>query len=392
MRIRKNIRKGKSVGLLVLILIIGILICILITGEVSADNIRPISWEEVENDGSYANPEYAYDNEYNDTNTKAVITSPGGDVPHSDIYEALTYTFNLGVNATNGTLYYTWSTSISHGHCWYGTVKIFYWNWTTSMWDEKGTWGDLPLDTRALPITSEYINSTGYFRVKFLSKSGCIGVEVESSKIELYDLYVSSGKMISIGEPSIEEAQPSEDLSILLPIGIVCIIGLVVIRIKKQEKYIKLALSEKTSAITGIISFVTVFGVFTFLNSSFGENWEEAMVPSTLSVTLLMALLIGVVMGMFIFSIKKCGVRGRKERSVGMGGVIVSMVAAFAGCCGSIIIAFVSVGAAVFLTQYGIVFKTFAVALLFFSIILMARTIKKEEECCRDLGSKLCRR
>ncbi|MBU4190400.1 MAG: hypothetical protein KJ886_05345 [Candidatus Thermoplasmatota archaeon] len=379
----KNITTKRSVGVYIMTCLITLIMTGIIPfGSVTAEATRPISWEVVENDGSYANPVYAYDNVYNDTTTKADIDSPAGTDSHNEIYESLAYTFNLGINITNGTLYYTWSTSIGIGYCWDGNVQIFYWNWNKSKWDEKGIWGELSLATRALPITSEYINSTGSFKVKFLSKSGCSLDGSESSKIELYDLYVYSGEMLRIGEPSIKVVQAaSNDLHMLLAVGMVCIIGLTLIHVKKQEKYIKLALSEKLAGITCTISFITVFAVFTFLNSGFGENWEDAIVPSTLLVAALMALLIGVVMGMFIFSIKKCGVRGRKERGVGMGGVVVSMIAAFAGCCGSIVIAFFSVGAAVFLTQYGVVFKILAVTLLFFSIILMARNIKKEEVC-----------
>lgn len=374
-------------GWFVMVMLIGGIICFVnlsTNAEVNTGDagIRPTSWEQVENDGSYSNPEHAYDNEYNDTSTKAIIESPIGAGSESKSYEALAYNFILDSNTTNGTLYFTWKTSVGTSVPWDPFVSIFYWNWNTSEWDDKGTWGDLAPGTRALPITSVYINPGGFFKVKFLSKSGCSCDSTESTTIELYDIYIHPGEMITKAEPSIDVAKTvSNDLHMLLATGMVCIIGLTVIYSKKQEKYIKLSLSKKHSMITAIISFIIIFAVFTFLNSEMGEHLENAIVPSTLLVTVVMALLIGIVMGMFIYSIKKCGIAGRKERGVGIGGVIVSLVAAFTGCCGSIIIAFISVGAAVFLAKYGIVFKTAAVALLFFSVILMARNIKKEEVC-----------
>lgn len=160
--------------------------------DTTTTKIRPTSWEVVEDDGSYANPEYAYDNEFDDATSKAVIKSPGGVGSETKIYESLAYTFHLEAGETNVTLVYTWSTKIGYGVCWDGSARIFFWNWATSSWNEKGSWGDQELESQAVAISSDYINSDGVFKVEFISKSACTFGDRDATTIDLYDMYVSS--------------------------------------------------------------------------------------------------------------------------------------------------------------------------------------------------------
>jgi hypothetical protein len=147
---------------------------------------RPIYWEEIDNDGSFTNPEHAGDN---DSSTWTEIKSPSGCCSEVEIYESIAYAFKLKPEMGHY-LHYKWSTQIGRGSCWDGEVKISYWNWEISRWDEIGSWEDQELSTQALYISPDYINSDLIFKVRFHSKSGCTFGERYATTIALYDIYV----------------------------------------------------------------------------------------------------------------------------------------------------------------------------------------------------------
>ena len=372
--------------------------------DTTTTKIRPASWEVVEDDGSHANPEYAYDNEFDDTTSKAVIKSPGGVGSHTKIYESLAYTFDLEAGETNTTLVYTWSTKIGHGHCWDGSVQIFLWNWGTVSWDGIGRWGDQDLATRSLGISPEYVNSDGVFKVKFGSGSGCDLGDRHASTIDLYDVYVTSEASAPAAEvpaqvsPAVpttpaEEPRPQTVpviLSILIPVlGVMAIAG-ASIRMKVHRDYkrlSKIVVSSMTSKVSAIVSVVAALGFAAMILIGGGRivhvegSWLLNMTTTDIISAVIMIPLVGLVMGLFAYSIQKCGVFKSKQAGAGVAGTLVALIASLAACCGPVAIALLGAGAAVVLAQYSTMLTSFSIIILVFAVVLMTTNIKKEEEC-----------
>jgi len=145
---------------------------------------RPISWQEVNNTGTYQNATYAYDDDFNDTSTYAEIRTYCIDNP-CDQDESIEYTWDS--IEPNATLFYTWSTSLTN----YGSNNIYFWNWQTNQWDSKRGVETEDMAVRNLSINSTYVNSTGGFKVLFYTWS-VYALSASASLIQLYDVYIST--------------------------------------------------------------------------------------------------------------------------------------------------------------------------------------------------------
>lgn len=367
-----------------IILVLGSLLGSSIAGangisDTTTTKMRPTSWEVVEDDGSYTNPEYAYDNEFGDTTSKAVIKSPG----------SLAYTFsNVEAKAT---LFYTLAAKMGGG-CGGSHLNISCWNWSKSSWERIGRWGDQDLATRSLGIGSDYINSDGVFKVKFLSISDC---PIEATIIELYDIYVSSGEASAPAVPTTPAEEPSPQtapiiLSILIPVlGVMAVAG-ASIRMKVHRDYkrlSKIVVGSVTSKVSAIVSVVAAlsFAAISLIGGGrivhIEGRWLFNMTTTDIVLAVIMISLVGLVIGLFAYSIQKCGVFKSKRAGVGVAGTLVALIAALAACCGPITIALIGAGAAIVLAQYSTILTSFSILILVFAVVLMTTNIKKVEEC-----------
>jgi len=151
---------------------------------VKGQALRPVSWEEVDSQGTYRNPTYAYDDNPSTFAYIEAYADNGG----ITIDESLSYTWTLPVTATTSRLYYAWRFERTNV---VGREDIYFWNWTESNWDEKVILSEnTSLTTGTLGITSGYINSTGGFKALFKSKATEVFGIPGNSTIYLYDIYV----------------------------------------------------------------------------------------------------------------------------------------------------------------------------------------------------------
>lgn len=357
--------------------------------EDSVTRISPTSWEVVQDYGSYANPEYAYDNEFDDVTSKAVIKSPGDAGSETEIYESLAYTFsNVPAKAT---LFYTLAAEMGAGDCWNGSLEISYWNWSKSSWDQVGIWDDQDLATRRLGTGPDYINSDGVFKVRFLAKSGETYEYRDPTTIELYDTYVSSEESASVVPIAPEgESSPSPVvavLSILIPaLGAVAVVG-ASIKMKVHRDYKRLSqiivnsMTNKVSAIVGVVATLG-FGWFHLMGS--GRDISRMTAPDIVAAVFMIPL-VGLVIGLFAYNIQKGGILKSRQAGAGITGIIGAIVAIFVSliaCCGPIVIALLGAGLAVALAQYSTMLTSLSILILVFAIVLMTTTIKKHEDGC----------
>jgi len=172
-----------------------------------------------------------------------------------------------------------------------------------------------------------------------------------------------------------EVTEENEILVLPISVGLLSMIGVVIIHAMKLEETIKRALIDKSSGTAGVISFAVMAAVYLFLHSI-----TDGIGPSTIFLTTIISLLIGTVFALFVYGVKRCGIRA-KEGGVGFVGIVIAVIS----CVGCVLAAFVGVGTALILAQYGSVFTISAIGLLFASTILLARNIKKEEcRVCRQ--------
>ncbi len=160
---------------------------------VAAENVRPVSWEEAENFGSYDNMESSYDGSFNDTATYGQMDSPERSQKDVGDREGVIFTFNLNPRVKSGTLYYTWVLE-PYRDCptCLPNAQMMYWNVETSSWELIGKWtSEQSLETREAGISSEYIDSNGAFKVKIIAESSWTMGFYGQETIYLYDVYVA---------------------------------------------------------------------------------------------------------------------------------------------------------------------------------------------------------
>ncbi len=166
------------------IIIISAIFLLASIGNVSAADYSPIAWEEVDSQGYYSNPTYAYDNGFNDTSTYALIGTYGV----GDEVESIAYIWDTENDGTsNAILYYTWQNMKDHMA---GEIWIDAWNYSSGNWSllrrDDSIFGE-GLAIRGLDIAPDYISSTGEIKIKFTS---CCGA-MEENEIYLYDVYIT---------------------------------------------------------------------------------------------------------------------------------------------------------------------------------------------------------
>jgi len=182
---------------------------------VAAENVRPASWEEAENFGSYNNMESSYDSSFNDTTTYAQMDSPERSQKDVGSREGVIFTFNLNPRVKNGTLYYTWVLE-PYKDCptCLPNVQMAYWNVETSRWELIGKWtSEQSLETREAEISSEYIDSNGAFNVMIIAESSWTMGFYGQETIYLYDIYVAEEIAPLTEEESGNTSAPENSLS-----------------------------------------------------------------------------------------------------------------------------------------------------------------------------------
>ena len=152
---------------------------------------HPYTYESWGSDVLPDNPEYAYDDGFNDTSTYAQLSAASSRFGIDE--ESVVYDWDLQGASGYATLFYTWeiSSACTEGLSGAGS-RIYFYNWKTDNWDEIYVKGDdQPLGTFNLDVNSNYINSTGGIKVKF--KVYAIGAGATATALmKLYDTYVYS--------------------------------------------------------------------------------------------------------------------------------------------------------------------------------------------------------
>ncbi len=206
------------------IIIISAIFLIVSIGNVSAADYSPIAWEEVDSQGYYSNPTYAYDNGYNDTSTYALIggevnISYGGESITDELRpmwdfiqagdESIAYIWDTASDGTSdATLYYTWEIPIVD---WLnGEVLIKAWNYSSESWGQLRRIFDIePLATRSLNIGPDYINSTGEIKIEFLAAFSLDWDDEDTiTVINLYDVYISKPGVPDTTRPTVTITSP----------------------------------------------------------------------------------------------------------------------------------------------------------------------------------------
>jgi len=179
-------------------------------------------------------------------------------------------------------------------------------------------------------------------------------------------------------------------LSILIPVlGVVAVAG-ASIKMKVHRDYKRLSkiiVGSMTSKVSAIVSVVAALG-FAWMNLigsgrivHVEGRWLLNMTTTDIISAVIMIPLVGLVMGLFAYSIQKCGIFKSKQAGTGIIGTVVALFASFVGCCGPVALALVGVGAATALAQYSTMLTSFSILILVFAVVLMTTNIKKEEEC-----------
>ncbi|MFH1541322.1 MAG: cation transporter [Elusimicrobiota bacterium] len=153
---------------------------------------------------------------------------------------------------------------------------------------------------------------------------------------------------------------------------------------KTMLRIVKQAFATKLSLIIGL-----AFGIiYAFIYLTLGHKiaytingWVVNMTGSDLLAVLVMAFLIAIVMALFTYATKKCGISKSKKSGVGLLGILFALLVSFGACCGPIIISLIGVGASMILAKYSGLFVPVSIILLVGGIILNMRTIEKEEKC-----------
>lgn len=179
-------------------------------------------------------------------------------------------------------------------------------------------------------------------------------------------------------------------LSILIPVlGVLGVAG-ASIRMKVHRDYkrlSKIVVGSMTSRVSAIVNVVTALGFAAIFLIGGGRivhvegRWLFNMNTTDIISAVIMIPLVGLAMGLFAYTIQKCGVFKSKQAGAGVAGTLVALIASLTTCCGPVVIALLGAGAAVVLAQYSAMLTSFSIVVLVFAVVLMTTNIKKEEEC-----------
>ena len=162
---------------------------------------------------------------------------------------------------------------------------------------------------------------------------------------------------------------------------------------KTMLRIIKQAFVTKLCLIVGVALGIIYAVIYLLLGHKIAyaaNGWIVNMTVSDLLITLVMAFLIAVVMALFTYTTKKCGISKSKKSGVGLLGILFALLVSFSACCGPIIISLIGVGTSMILAQYSSALTSASIMILVGGIMLITRTIEKEEECvCCEHGENL---
>jgi len=174
-------------------------------------------------------------------------------------------------------------------------------------------------------------------------------------------------------------------LSVLLVLA--CLKMKVITSYKSMLRIIKQTFVTKLSMIIGLTFGIIYALIYLLLGDKIAYSPDGFIVNTTfldILVVLIMAFLIAVVMALFAYATKKCGIGKSKKSGVGLLGLLFALLVSFSACCGPIIVSLIGVGASMILSQYSGLFMSVSIIVLVGGIIISTRTIEKEEKgvCC----------